>query len=85
MTHSKGEKFTNLYPFESKGYSAGKKLFGLDWKNVIYRPLFALCNSLLAAMIFMFMKKNLINSTRKKPQRKSIGKWPFCLIWKDTI
>ena len=32
ITHSKGETCTTLCPFESKDYSIGKKLHGLDWE-----------------------------------------------------
>ena len=33
ITHSKGETCTTLCPFESKDYSIGKKLHGLDWEK----------------------------------------------------
>ena len=66
MTRSKGKKCTSVYLFESKEYSIGKKLFGLDWKKAIYRPLFALGNTLLVAMIFTFMKVDSLHFSKKK-------------------
>ena len=52
ITHYKGKKCTNVYPFESKEYSIGKKLLGRDWEKIVFWSLFASASTLFVALIF---------------------------------
>ena len=64
--HYKGKKCTNVYPFESKEYSIGKKLLGLDWEKIIFQSLFASASTLFVALIFTFVELNLVHLKKKK-------------------
>lgn len=79
ITHYKGKKCTNVYPFESKEYSIGKKLLGLDWEKIVFWSLYASASTLFVALIFTFVELNLVHLKKNKVKCKnalfvSIGK-----------
>ena len=70
ITNNEEQECTTLNHFESTEYSIGKDLTGLDPKKAIYFALFVLSNTLLVAMIFIFIKVNVVCFKRKKSSNK---------------